>query len=432
MGRYVAGSEVADSADECPEPRTVAGDRGCSMKDASSSVLAINAGSSSIRFALYEPAETPRRLLDGRMDRIGLRGTNLIVNDSATGLQAPRPVVAANHGTAVGLLLDWLETRSVFSSLEAVGHRLVHGMKHSAPQRVTPKLLRELRRMTPYAPEHLPREIGLIEAFLHRRPKLPQVACFDTAFHRTMPSVAKRLPIPRRYGAKGIERYGFHGLSYAYLMEELGRLDPAAFNGRIILAHLGNGASLAAVHEGKSIDTSMGFTPTAGLVMSRRTGDLDPGLVYYLARSERMTAARFQRMVNHESGLLGVSGTSSDVRDLCAIESSDARAGEALELFCYQVRKWIGSFAAALGGLDTLVFAAGIGENAPSIRERICDGLGFLGVDVDPKRNAENASLISPVDGRVKVRVIHTDEELMIARSVTRVINLGPPRDTTP
>jgi acetate kinase len=402
------------------------------MKDASTSVLAINAGSSSIRFALYEPAETPRRLLDGKMDRIGLKGTHLIANDSTSGPQTSLPIVAANHGTAARVLLDWLERRSVFASLEAVGHRLVHGMQHSEPERVTPKVLRELRRMTPYAPEHLPREIGLIEAFLKRRPRLPQVACFDTAFHRTMPSVARRLPIPRRYGAKGIERYGFHGLSYAYLMEELGRLEPAASGGRVILAHLGNGASLAAVHHGKSVDTSMGFTPTAGLVMSRRTGDLDPGLVYYFARSERMTAARFQRMVNHESGLLGVSGTSSDVRDLCAIEDTDARASEALELFCYQVRKWIGSFAAVLGGLDMLVFAAGIGENAPSIRERICDGLGFLGVDIDPKRNAENASLISPAGGRVRVRVIHTDEELMIARSVTRILKLGATRDTTP
>ena len=248
-------------------------------------------------------------------------------------------------------------------------------MKYSEPQRVTPKLLAELRRITPYAPDHLPREVGLIEALRRRHPKLAQVACFDTAFHRTMPPVARRLPIPRRYAEKGVERYGFHGLSYSYLMEELGRVDPAAVNGRVILAHLGNGASLAAVRRGKSVDTSMGFTPTAGLVMSTRTGDLDPGLTYYLERAERMTAARFQHMVNHESGLLGVSGISSDLRDLCAKETADVRAAEAVELFCYQVRKWIGSFAAALGGVDTLVFAAGIGENAPRIRKRICDGL---------------------------------------------------------
>jgi acetate kinase len=297
-------------------------------------------------------------------------------------------------------------------------------MKHTEPERVTPKLVAELRRITPYDPDHLPREIALIEALSRRHPKLPQVACFDTAFHRTMPPVAGLLPIPRRYGARGVERYGFHGLSYAYLMEELGRLDPAGAGGRVILAHLGNGASLAAVRGGKSLDTSMGFTPTAGLVMSTRTGDLDPGLVYYLARTARMTAARFQRMVNHESGLLGVSGRSSDLRDLCAREASDTRAAEAVALFCYQVRKWIGSFAAALGGLDTLVFAAGIGENAAPIRARICEGLGFLGIELDPGRNPDHAALISTDAARVKVRVIRTDEELMIARSVIRLLNL--------
>jgi acetate kinase len=244
-----------------------------------------------------------------------------------------------------------------------------------------------------------------------------------------MPRVAKLLPIPRRYDAKGIQRYGFHGLSYSFLMEELARLgDPSAKTGRVILAHLGNGASLAAVHDGKSIDTSMGFTPTAGLVMSSRSGDLDPGLVSYLARTEQMSATKFQEMVNHESGLLGVSEISSDLRDLLARESDDFRAAEAVALFCYQAKKWIGSFAAALGGLDTLVFAGGIGENAHIIRERICDGLDFLGIKLDQKRNAENAPLISPDAGRVKVRVIRTNEELMIARSVIRVLNLGSSR----
>jgi acetate kinase len=243
-----------------------------------------------------------------------------------------------------------------------------------------------------------------------------------------MPQVARLLPIPRRYAAKGVERYGFHGLSYAYLMEELVRLDPAAAGGRVVLAHLGNGASLAAVRDGKSIDTSMGFTPASGLVMSTRTGDLDPGLVYYLARTERMTPARFQRMVNHESGLLGVSGTSSDVRDLLVREARDVRANEAVALFCYQAKKWIGSFAAALGGIDTLVFAGGIGENSPEIRERICDGLGFLGITLHPRRNAKSAPLISQNIARVKVRVIRTDEELMIARSVCRVLNPGATR----
>jgi acetate kinase len=388
-------------------------------------VLTINGGSSSIRFAVYEAGETPRRRLDGKIDRIGVSGTNWVVNDPAGKPQAPRRLATADHRTAVAFLLDWLEAQPIFASVKAVGHRVVHGMKHSEPERVTPKLVAELRRITPFAPDHLPGEIRLIEAFFRRHPKLPQVACFDTAFHRTMPRVAKLLPIPRRYAAKGIERYGFHGLSYAYLLEELSLLDLTATKGRVILAHLGNGASLAAVHHGKSIDTSMGFTPTAGLVMSTRTGDLDPGLVYYLARTGGMTVAQFQRVVNHESGLLGISGTSSDLRDLLVREARDARAAEAVALFCYQAKKWIGSFAAALGGLDTLVFAGGIGENAPLVRERICGGLGFLGIELNRQRNAKNAPLISPDAGRVKVRIIRTDEELMIARSVICALNLG-------
>jgi acetate kinase len=290
---------------------------------------------------------------------------------------------------------------------------------------VTPRLLSELRRITPFDPDHLPREVSMMEEMRRRRPVLPQVACFDTAFHRTMPAVARLVPIPRRYSAKGVERYGFHGISCAYLMEELGRLDPPAAKGRVLLAHLGNGASLTAVRGGRSIDTSMGFTPASGLVMSTRTGDLDPGIAYFLARSEGMTPARFQRMVNRESGLLGVSGTSSDLRDLLDREDRDPRAAAAVELFCYQVRKWIGSFAAAMGGLDTLVFAAGIGENSPVIRERICDGLEFLGVGLDRRSNAGNAPLISSDSHGVKVRVIRTDEELMIARSVASVLNPG-------
>ncbi len=388
-------------------------------------LLAINGGSSSIRFALYDADAALRRRLDGKIDRIGSSGTTLSVNESPDTRRVTRRLAADDHRTAAGFLLDWLETQPVFASVLAVGHRVVNGMRHSEAERVTPKLLEELRRITPYDPEHLRREIGLIETFSRRRPRLPQVVCFDTAFHRTMPQVARLLPIPRRYAAKGVERYGFHGLSYAYLMEELVRLDPAAARGRVVLAHLGNGASLAAVRDGRSIDTSMGFTPASGLVMSTRTGDLDPGLVYYLARTERMTPARFQRMVNHESGLLGVSGTSSDMRDLLVREARDVRATEAVALFCYQARKWIGSFAAALGGIDSLVFAGGIGENSPEIRGRICDGLAFLGIALHRGRNAKNAPLISRDASHVRVRVIRTDEELMIARSVCRVLDVG-------
>jgi acetate kinase len=383
-------------------------------------ILTINGGSSSIKFALYQVGEPLKRTLHGAVDRIGMSGTNLTANgEDSRGLEA------SDHKSAATFLMDWLEEQHGFDAVRAVGHRVVHGMQHTAPELVTQALLDELRRISPYDPDHLPSEIELIETFRRRHPKLPQVACFDTAFHRTMPRVAKLLAIPRRYYAQGVERYGFHGLSYAYLMEELARLgDPAATAGRVILAHLGNGASLAAVRDGKSIDTSMGFTPTAGLVMSTRSGDLDPGVAPYLARTEHMTTEQFYEMVNHRSGLLGVSETSSDMRDLLAREASDIRAAEAVALFCYQAKKWIGSFAAALGGLDTLVFAGGIGENAPLVRARICDGLAFLGIELDDPRNAGNAAVISTGASRVAVRVIPTDEDLMIARSVRRILEI--------
>jgi acetate kinase len=287
-------------------------------------------------------------------------------------------------------------------------------------------MVEELRRLSPFDPEHLPEEILLTEAFHRRFPELPQVACFDTAFHHDLPRVAQLLPIPRRYEAQGVRRYGFHGLSYAFLMGELARLaGTEVAQGRVILAHLGNGASLAAVHRGKSMDTSMSFTPTAGVPMSTRSGDLDPGLIWYLARTEGLDAKRFNEMVNFKSGLLGVSETSSDMRDLLEHEKQDVRAAEAVALFCYQVKKWIGAFAAALGGLDTLVFAGGIGENAPVIRTRICGGLGFLGIELDEKQNATNEGVISAATSRVPVRVIHTDEEVMIARSVCRELGFG-------
>ena len=397
----------------------------------SRSLLTINGGSSSIRFALYDEGEPLRRLLNGKVDRVGLIGTNLTFKDATGQPQDSRTIDPGDHRSVVAYLLDRLETQRAFALVKAVGHRVVHGMTHSVPERVTPELLDELHRITPYDPEHLPLEIELIEAFCQRHPILPQVACFDTAFHRTMPRVASLLPIPRRYEASGVRRYGFHGLSYEFLMEELAHLgDPAATKGRVILAHLGNGASLAAVRDGKSIDTSMGFTPTAGLVMSSRSGDLDPGLVSYLARTEQMSATQFQEMVTHASGLLGISEISSDLRDLLARESDDVRAAEAVALFCYQAKKWIGSFSAALGGLDTLVFAGGIGENAPIVRWRICDELGFLGIELNEGRNAKNVSLISTDGGRVAVRIIRTDEEIMIARSVIRVLGLGAQRES--
>jgi len=400
------------------------------MQSANPHILTINGGSSSIKAALYEVGDSLKRKLNAKIDRIGLSGTNLVYNEWETNQQERLSIAASDHRSAANTLIDWLQQQDEFSSVVALGHRVVHGMNHVQPEIVTQDLIDELHRISPYDPDHLPREIELIETFRQRHPKLPQLACFDTAFHQTMPRVAKLLPIPRRFDAKGVQRYGFHGLSYAYLLEELARLgDPAASRGRVILAHLGNGASLAAVRDGKGIDTSMGFTPTAGLVMSTRSGDLDPGLAPYLARTEQTTTKQFYEMVNHESGLLGISETSADMRDLLAQEKDDVRSEEAVALFCYQAKKWIGSFSAALGGLDTLVFAGGIGESAALVRERICDGLQFLGVELEEKRNAANEGVISTAASRVTVRVIRTDEELIIARSVCRILRLGMARE---
>jgi acetate kinase len=386
-------------------------------------ILTVNGGSSSIKFALYERASLQRRL-HGILERIGVAGTKLTVEGENAAQTVDCGPEVRDYGTAAQFLIDWLQHQPEFESLAAVGHRVVHGMRHSAPELVTEELLDELRLIQSYDPEHLPGEIKLIELFQRRHPRLRQVACFDTAFHSKLPRVATLLPIPRRFEAKGVRRYGFHGLSYAYLMAELERLgDPAARSGRIVLAHLGNGASMAAVRDGQSVDTSMAFTPTSGLPMSTRSGDLDPGLVGFLANTERMTATQFAHMVSLESGLLGVSGSSSDVRDLLAREATDAHAAEAVELFCYQAKKWLGAFAAVLGGIDTLVFAGGIGENSPLIRERICGGLGFLGIEVDTQRNANNAAVISGDAGRVRVRVICTDEEIMIARAVADTLS---------
>ena len=386
------------------------------------SVLAINGGSSSIKFAIYRADALSTPSVSGQLDRIGLDGTALSWHTTEGDGRIDEP----GDQPAPGLLVDWLERREEFAAVTAVGHRVVHGMTRTEPEQITPAVLDELRRATPYAPDHLPREIELIESFRERHPHLPQVACFDTAFHQTMPRVATLLPIPRRYQVTGVRRYGFHGLSYAYLMEELARAaGPEAAHGLVILAHLGNGASLTAVRGGMSIDTSMGFTPAAGLVMGTRTGDLDPGLVSFLAHTEQMTASQFHHMINHESGLLGVSEISADMRDLLAREADDVRAAEAVALFCYQIRKWVGAFAAALGGLDTLVFSAGIGEKSASVRARICQGLDFLGIELHDGRNAEHAEVISADASRITVRVIPTNEELMIARSVTRVLGLG-------
>jgi acetate kinase len=391
------------------------------IQDSQARVLALNGGSSSIKFAVYGLGETSECDLHGHLDRIGLPGTTLKVagaGQSATSI----PVAAADQRVAVAFLLDWLEKHADFDTIRAVGHRVVHGMAHYAPERITPSLVAELWQFRAFDPDHLPGELALIEALQKRYPQLPQFACFDTAFHHDMPRVAQLLPLPRRFEAQGLKRYGFHGISYAYLMEELDRrAGTTVANGRVILAHLGNGASLAAVHHGRSLDTTMGFSPAGGLPMGTRPGDLDPGITNYLLRTENLTAPQLNHLLNHEAGLLGVSETSSDMQDLLAVQATDSRAAEAVALFCYQARKGVGAFAAVLGGLDTLVFSGGIGEHAAEVRARICAGLAFVGIELDANRNATHAGVISSDASRVTVHVIPTNEERMIARTVGRL-----------
>jgi acetate kinase len=394
--------------------------------------LSVNRGSSSLKFALFRLAGQGdlKKLLTGNIAHIDQPEMNLAAqafNDSGS----PAEQIKNNFERSpdvdeVNILCDCIngqiEKRASSAALCGVGHRVVHGgPKFWQPQIVTADLLAELRRLSPFDPEHLPAGLSLIESFQKRFPALPQVACFDTAFHFHMPRVAQILPIPRKFFEKGIRRYGFHGLSYSYLLEELERIaGKDASRQRIVMAHLGAGASLAAVVDGHSMDTSMSFTPTAGIPMATRTGDLDPALAAYLVRNKEMTFEEFHDMINRSAGMFGVSETTGDMRDLLEREASDPRAADAVAMFCYEVKKRIGSYASAMGGIDTLIFSGGIGEHAPQVRERACQGLSFLGIEIDPHANQAGAAVIST--GRVSVRVMVTDEELMIARSVREIV----------
>lgn len=385
-------------------------------------VLALNAGSSSLKFALLDLERPHRQRLRGRIERLGSAGATFLAEtaEGAEGVELGR----ADYSIASQFLLDWLGPRLGGGVIDAVAHRIVHGgPRYRDHQRIDDEMLAELHRVVGFAPEHLPAAIDIVDACRARLQEVPHIACFDTAFHRDLPPVARMLPIPRRLLAAGIERYGFHGLSYSHLLSELrnGAGDNTA-DGRLVLAHLGNGVSLTAVHNGRSMDTTMGLTPAAGVPMGTRSGDLDPGLVRHLAETEGMDAAAFDRMVNHESGLLGVSGSSSDLRDLLAREQVDQFAAEAVALFCYRIRMAIGALAAALGGMDVLVFTGGIGEHSAAIRNRICDGLGFLGLRLDEVRNEAGAGVISEQGSRVSVRVIATDEEVVMARAAAEIL----------
>lgn len=394
------------------------------MKSNKTILLTINGGSSGIKFALYENEESLKQLFYGEVENIGTKNAVLHFSDTINNKKNTININTVDYDESVNQLIDWLELQDGFTSIKAIGHRIVHGMQHTDAEKITTILIDELKQIYPYDPEHLPGEIKLIEIFAKRYPALEQVACFDTSFHTAMPHVAKLLPIPKKYFAMGIQRYGFHGLSYAYLMQELN--DIAGYEtakGKIILAHLGNGASLAAVKKGKCIDTSMGFTPASGLVMGTRTGDLDPGVAWYLMQVKKLTPQQFNNLINHESGLLGISETSSDMRELIKSKNTDPRAADAFNLFCYQTKKYIGAYAAALEGLDTLVFSAGIGENSPEVRSQVCNGLQFLGIELDEIKNRNNEPIISADKSKITVRVMQTNEQLMIARLVCDVLS---------
>jgi len=397
-----------------------------------SHLLAINVGSSSLKAGVFVADEKLERRYTANVERIGPAEAELKIHHHASARTEIFRIDAHDHRAAGEALATWFEKQTGGVTPAAVAHRVVHGgPDYGAPVQVTEEVLGDLRKLSPFDPDHMPAELALIDAYRNRFPSVPQVACFDTAFHRDLPRVARLLPIPRKFEAKGVRRYGFHGLSYAFLVEEIARIAGAvAAQGRLVLAHLGSGASLAAVREGRSIDTTMGFTPAAGIPMSTRSGDLDPGLGWYLASRENISPENFNSMVNHGSGLLGISETSADIRVLLAHEATDPRAAEAVAIFCYQARKAIGALAAALGGIDTLVFSGGIGENSAEIRARICAGLNFLGIKIAAERNAAHAGVISPTGERITVRVIRTDEELMMARKVQRLL-FGAKRETT-
>lgn len=387
-------------------------------------ILTINSGSSSVKVALYEFGKREHLVLSGNMERIGLRGGLFQINDASGNPLIDDHIELPDHETALQRLFSWLKEHKPNESLNAVGHRIVHGgQKYNLPHRVTSALVVELKRLLQLAPDHLPHEIKAIQATARSYPDLIQVACFDTAFHRDMPKLAQMYALPRHFQREGVVRYGFHGLSYEYILQELRKeAGDAAADGRVIIAHLGNGASMAATRNGKSMDTTMGFTPAGGLVMSTRSGDLDPGVLIYLQEEKGLPASNLNDLVNQQAGLLGVSGISSDMKDLLENKEDKEHAQQAIDLFCYQAGKHLGALAVVLGGLDTLIFTAGIGENSPVVRERICQNLSFLGIHLDSQRNAANDAIISRDNDPVTVRVMRTDEDLMIARHTYNLI----------
>jgi acetate kinase len=385
------------------------------------SILILNVGSSTLKFGLFPLAESDDPLLQGVLEYEGHAGSQLRLVDSRRGktesLQLP-----ANRESAPTALLGYLESSSLFRNVKAVGHRLVHGgSKLCEPVTIDPAIRALLEEVVPFAPDHLPTELRAIDEVSRFAPAVAQVACFDTAFHSSMPRIARLFGLPRSLSDSGVIRYGFHGLSYEFVVDTLRKRGdlPA----RTVVAHLGSGASIAALRDGVGIDTTMGLTPTGGMVMSTRSGDLDPGILLYLLRSRGFSDDDVDDAIKHKGGLLGISDSSSDMRDLLSASPTDPKAEEAIGVFCYQAKKFIGAYAAALGGIDALVFTGGIGERSPAVRARICDGLGFLGLEVDAALNRENAATISATGSKVRVHTMRANEETMIARHTRRAIS---------
>ncbi len=382
-------------------------------------MLCLNSGSSSRKVALFRLGQGAEELLaEGAAEEIRSQAGRLWIRDGRRKMLCDSARDFSGPADPLLALFDEID-RLGLPRPDAAGHRLVHGgARHVEPELIAPAVMDELRRLIPFAPLHLPGELDGIESTGGRYPGLPQVACFDTAFHRRMPEVAERFALPRALWNDGIRRFGFHGISYEYIMQALGAATPS----RIIIAHLGNGASMAAVRDGLPVDTTMGFTPTGGFMMGTRSGDLDPGILIYLLREKRYDADGLERLVNHQSGLLGVSEIGSDMKLLLERREQEPNAAQAVEMFCYQVRKYIGALAAVLGGLDLLVFTAGIGERAAAVRWEICRGLEYLGIQLDRDHNNEHADVINTSDSKCVVRVIPTNEDLMIARHTYRVV----------
>jgi acetate kinase len=391
-------------------------------------VLTLNIGSSSLKAALYLASSAhdgPQLVFAAHAERLGDARSHMSVRDArGETLFATAPALS-DHPTALQTLLGWLQQQGE-SDFDLVGHRVVFGgQQFSEPQLITDDLVAALDGLAQFDALHMPQALSVIAYMRRAYPRIAQVACFDTAFHRTMPPEARLYGLPHALADAGVMRYGFHGLSCESILLQLRAVDQVAAEGRVLIAHLGSGASMTAAHNGASLDTTMGFTPTGGLVMGTRSGDLDPEVVLYLQEQRKLDAAALRRLFTTEAGMLGVSGVSGDMRDLLEQSATNSRAAAAVTLFCYQARKYLGALAAALGGLETLVFTGGIGERAVEVRQRICADLAFLGVRVDTARNAANAAVISAEDSPVTIRVMPSDEDRMIARHTYHLMQAG-------